>query len=101
MKEIAIRKKALEILTKKGFVCWYPPKVKYKKETDIFGVFDLINIHNKTGVLLIQLTTLPNIRAREKKVKEFLKKNNLSLFCQIWGWNKKKKDFKIINIYGE
>ena len=100
MKEITIRKKALEILIKKGFVCWYPPKVKYKKETDIFGIFDLINIHNKTGVLFIQLTTLHNIRAREKKVKEFLKKNNLSLFCQVWGWDKKKKDFKIINIYG-
>jgi len=100
MKEITIRKKALEILTKKGFVCWYPPKVKYKKETDIFGIFDLINIHNKTGVLFIQLTTLHNIRAREKKVKAFLKKNNLSLFCQVWGWDKKKKDFKIINIYG-
>lgn len=100
MKEATIRKKALEILTGRGFVCWYPPKVRYKKETDIFGVFDLACISNKTGVLFIQLTTLHNIRARERKVKEFLTKNSLSLYCEVWGWNDKEGKFKILNIYG-
>lgn len=100
-REETIRKHALEELTKKGFVCWYPPKVRWKKETDIFGVFDLVGIHNKTGVLFIQLTTLHNIRAREKKVKEFLTKNNLSLYCEVWGYDQKEGKFKILNIYND
>ena len=99
MKEITIRKKALEILASREFVCWYPPKVRYRKETDIFGVFDLVCISNKTGVLFIQLTTLDNIRAREKKVKGFLNKNNLSLYCEVWGYNQKEGKFKILPIY--
>jgi len=100
MKEITIRKKALEILIKKGFVCWYPPKVKWRKKGDIFGCWDLICISNKTGVLFIQLTTLSNIRAREKKVKAFLSKNNISVYSEVWGYSEKNKQFKIISIYG-
>jgi len=98
MKEAAIRKKALEILTNKGYVCWCPAKVKWH-ETDIFGVFDTACLSKKAKILFIQWTDITNIYHRVKKVKNFLKKNNLSLYCEVWGWNPKKKEFKIIYIY--
>ena len=99
MKESLIRKKALEILTNKGYVCWCPTKVKWH-ETDIFGVFDTICISNKkTGVLFIQWTDITNIYHRVKKVKKFLTENNLSLYCEVWGLDPKKGEFKIIYIY--
>ncbi len=102
MKEATIRKKAIDKLTNEGFVCWYPPKVKYRKETDIFGVFDLICISRKCFILFVQLTSLSNIRAREKKVKKFLNKNKIKKFyCEVWGYDNKKKYFKIIKIYGK
>ena len=97
MKEITIRKKVIEILINKGYVCWYPPKVRYKKETDIFGCWDLLAINKKNGqTLLVQFTTLPNIRAREKKVKS----KNIPIYSEVWGWDKKNNKFKIIPIYG-
>jgi len=97
MTEIQIRKKALERLTKQHWVSWYPPRVRWRKEQDIFGVFDLIAV--KTGkVRFIQLTTWHNIRAREKKVKDFLTKNELYLHSEIWGWKEKEKNFGVIII---
>ena len=99
MKEAIIRKKALEILEAKGYICWCPTKVKWH-ETDIFGVFDVICISNKKiGALFIQWTDITNISHRVKKVKNFLKENNLSLYCEVWGLDPKKKKFKIIHIY--
>lgn len=98
MKEAIIRKKALETLRAKGYVCWCPIKTKYH-QSDLFGVFDTVCVHNKKAVLFVQWTTATNISHRVKKVKAFLKENNLSLYCEVWGWNKKKKEFKIINIY--
>ena len=101
MKEAVIRKKVIDILTDKGWICWYPSPVRWKKETDIFGVYDVLAIHKKSGrIKFIQLTTLHNIRARERKVKGFLKKHNLSIYSEVWGYSKKTKEFKIINIYG-
>jgi len=98
MKEAVIRKKALEILKSKGYVCWCPVRVRYH-QTDIFGIFDVACISNKTGVLFIQWTDITNIYHRKKKVKEFLTKNNLSLYCEVWGLNPKTNKFKIIHIY--
>jgi len=96
--ENIIRKKAIEILKDKGFVCWYPPKIKYKKEVDIFGCWDLFSIHKTNGqLLLIQLTTLPNIRAREKKIKA----KGLPVYSEVWGLDNKNNKFKIIQVYGQ
>lgn len=97
MKESKIRQKAIEVLKSKGYVCWYPPKVRYRKEQDVFGVWDILALNNK-GILPIQITTLPNIRAREKKIKAFLKANNISYYSEVWGI-KPDKTFKILSIY--
>jgi hypothetical protein len=99
MKESEIRKKAIEILKKDKWIVWYPAKSKWKKEQDIFGVFDLICIRMWKKMIemkFVQLTTLSNIRAREKKVKKFT--DIISLPAEVWGWNKIKKEFKIIKM---
>jgi len=99
MKEIGIRKEAIKILEKEKWIVWYPSKVRWRKEQDIFGVFDLVCIW-KHMIKFIQLTTLSNIRAREKKIKKFLDKNKVKLYWspEVWGWNNKKKEFKILEV---
>lgn len=105
MKENIIRKKAIEKLVEDNWICWYPYKTRWKKEQDIFSVFDLICLKpNERGqfvgpckIIFIQLTSLSNIRAREKKIKRFLRTNKLKYFpAEVWGYNKKKKEFKIV-----
>ena len=95
MKESEIRKKAIDILEKDGYKVWYPPKVRWRKEGDIWGVFDLIAV-NEGIIRFIQLTTLSNIRARERKVLKFLLESNAKIKGEVWGYDKKKRKFKII-----
>lgn len=100
MKEQQIRKKALEIILKQGGVVWFPYRVKYKVEQDIFGVFDLIVIFPPSNIVFVQLTTKSNIRAREKKIMSFMKGRKVSLYCECWGWDNVNNNFKILHIYG-
>jgi len=102
MKESEIRKKAIKILEQEGYAYWWPKKVKYH-ETDIFGVFDIIAVKKGKDFFcdLIQITTLSNISARVKKVKAWVKKNrvntsNSAVFFQVWGYDKKKREFKSV-----
>ncbi|MFA5355194.1 MAG: hypothetical protein WC302_00430 [Candidatus Paceibacterota bacterium] len=99
MKEALIRKKAVEILAKKGFVYWYPAKVRFK-QNDIFGVFDLVCWRKKSAnIKFVQLTTCSNLSARRKKIQFFMKENKIpakiSVGVEIWGWSQKKREFKI------
>ena len=96
MKESQIRKKALETLEKNHWHCWWPKKVRYQ-ETDVFGIYDILALKGNV-VRWIQITTASNISARRKKIEGFLKSVKSSLPSEVWGWDKKRKDFKIINI---
>lgn len=101
-KESEIRKKAIEILTEKKWITWWPAKVKFK-QNDIFGAFDIICCKKNAGnIKLIQLTTVSNLSARRKKIQAFFKENRInptkSVFgaeVEIWAWNEKNKIFKI------
>ncbi len=93
MKETVIRKKAIYILEKQGYFCWYPKKAKFQ-ETDIFGVFDIL-AGRKSDLRFIQITTLTNISARKKKVSGFMERSKVQLAAEVWGYNKKKKVFRI------
>ncbi len=98
-KESEIRKKAVQILEKQRWIIWWPSRAIFK-QNDIFGIFDLICLKKKVGnIKFIQLTTLSNLSTRRKKIKNFLKKNQISgrnsAEIEIWGWNKNKKEFKI------
>lgn len=91
-KEREIRKKAIEKLTKSGWLTWYPAKVRYK-QNDIFGIIDLLAL-KRNKIRYIQLTTLPNIARQRKKILNFFKKKNVKLPVEIWAWLKKEKKFK-------
>ena len=91
-KEFEIRKKAIRILEEKGWISWYAPKVKYK-QTDIFGIIDVLALNGKRKKN-IQLTTLPNVSAKRKKITNFLKKFKVELPVEIWAWDGKKRKFK-------
>lgn len=97
-KESNIRKKAIEILTDAKWITWFAPKVKFQ-QTDIFGVFDLICWEKASKNLkFIQLTTLPNLSTRKKKIQGFFKKNKItakSVKVEIWAWSSRRKNFKI------
>lgn len=90
--EAKIRKKAIQILEKEKWVVWYPPRVKYK-QTDVFGIIDLLALKRKQRKN-IQLTTLPNVCYKRRKIINFLKKFKIELPVEIWAWDKKKKRFK-------
>ncbi len=91
-KEYLIRKKATEILRREGWITWFGPKVRFK-QTDIFGIIDLMALKGNKQKN-IQLTTLPNVSAKRKKIINFLKKNKVVLPVEIWAWNSRKKEFK-------
>jgi len=91
-----IRKKAVELLRKEGWITWYPSRAKYK-QNDIFGIIDLLAVKKKK-MKKIQLTTLPNVSAKRKKITNFLKKNKVEMTVEIWGWSSKKKSFRIEKI---
>jgi len=91
-KEATTRKKAIQVLEKEGFICWYPAKVKYK-QNDIFGIIDLLAIKGRK-MKKIQLTTLQNVSVRRKKIMSFLKKFKVELPVEIWAWDQKRREFR-------
>jgi len=94
--EAEIRKRAIKILTNKNWICWYPSRARYK-QNDIFGIIDLLAIKGKR-LKKIQLTTLPNVSTKRKKIKSFFKKTRAKLSVEIWAWSNKNKRFKIEKI---
>ncbi|HUW71930.1 MAG TPA: hypothetical protein VMV66_01900 [Candidatus Humimicrobiaceae bacterium] len=98
-KESEIRKKAVQILEKKKWLIWWPSRAIFK-QNDIFGIFDLICLKKKIGsIKFVQLTTLSNLSTRRKKIKNFLEEYQLSkqssADIEVWGWDKRKREFKI------
>lgn len=91
-KEAEIRKRALQMLNGEKWVCWYPKKVKFH-ETDVFGIVDLLALRGKQRKN-VQLTTLPNVSAKRKKITNFLKKYKVEFPVEIWAWCQKKKEFR-------
>ena len=97
-KEKDIRKKAVEILTKENWICWYPAKAKFK-QNDVFGIIDLLAVRKKS-LKKVQLTTLSNISTRRKKITCFLKENKIQMTVEVWGWCQRQKKFKKEKIKG-
>lgn len=91
-KEALIRKKAIQELRDNGWVTWYPCKVRFK-QTDVFGIIDVLALKGKRRKN-IQLTTLPNISTRRKKITNFLEKFKVELPVDIWAWDQQKRKFR-------
>lgn len=96
MKESVIRKKAIAILKEENYLTWYPSPVRWKKEIDIFGVFDIVAVKHMKVPRFIQITTLSNISARKHKIEKIFKKMLPLMGIEVWGYDKKKKKFKIV-----
>ncbi|PIZ89446.1 MAG: hypothetical protein COX89_01550 [Candidatus Nealsonbacteria bacterium CG_4_10_14_0_2_um_filter_37_10] len=92
-KEIETKKKAIQELISRGWLIWYPSKIRYK-QNDIFGIIDLLALKRRK-MRYIQLTTLPNLARQRKKILNFFKKEKVKLPVEIWVWLQKKKKFKI------
>ena len=95
MKESIIRKKAIDKLKGEGWTTWWPAKVKFH-ESDVFGCYDILACKGNK-VRWIQITSLSNIRARERKIVGFLRASGARLPSEVWGL-RKDKTFKIIKI---
>jgi hypothetical protein len=93
MKEKSIRKKVVDRLEKKGFICWYAAKAKFQSN-DIFNVFDVIAVKGKE-LKFIQLTSCKNTAARRKKINKFLKETGADLDWAIWCYDTKNRVLKI------
>ena len=91
-KENYTRRKLIKSLEDEGWVCWYPPKVKFK-QSDVFGIIDVLALR-RNQKKNIQLTTLPNVAARRKKITAFLVNNQVALPVEIWSWHPRKKNFR-------
>jgi hypothetical protein len=96
-KEGLIRKKVIDILENNDWITWYPAKVRYKQQNDVFGIIDLLAIKKKQRKN-VQITTLSNLSNRRKKIKNFLKKSKVEMTIEIWAWNSVKKIFKVEKI---
>lgn len=96
--ESVIRKKAIQILSKEGWITWCPSRARFK-QNDVFGIIDILAVKKKT-MKKIQLTTLSNVSVRRKKIASFLKNNDIEMTVEIWGWSKKKKMFKKEKVTG-
>ncbi len=98
-KESEIRKKAIQILNKGGWITWHPSRARFK-QNDIFGIIDLLAVKKKK-MKKIQLTTLSNLSVKRKKITNFLQKNGVEMMVEIWAWSKKKKQFKKERLNGK
>ena len=91
-KEKYTRRKLIKSLENEGWICWAPPKVKFR-QSDVFGIIDVLALRRNQRKN-IQLTTLPNVAARRKKITAFLVSNQVTLPVEIWAWHPRKKNFK-------
>ena len=63
------------------------------QQTDVFGIIDILALRRKEKKN-IQLTTLPNVSAKRKKITDFLTKFKVYLTVEIWAWDNKRKIFR-------
>ena len=75
MKEKELKKLLKQELIAKGYANWWPAKVRFY-QNDIFGVYDCI-AWNGENLLLIQMTTKPNVSARKKKILDYFHTLNM------------------------
>lgn len=107
MTEQKIKRIVRDKLESEGELVWYPavsrfaPKFNYcdkqHSAKDIFTIFDCVSVKG-SRVRYIQYTSKGNIRAREKKIRNFCEKWNLKFkHAEVWGVDS-KTDITIIRI---
>lgn len=97
MKEKDIRDTVIQKLGNEGWISWWPRRVRFIKEQDMFGVWDLIAM-KKNKIRLIQYTTKGNMKAREHKIRAWMELYGITFKGEVWGWDGKKGKFKITRL---
>lgn len=97
MTEKELRVLITEIASSDGWICWFAPRVKFRKQQDIFSIWDGVMAKNK-NIKFIQFTTIENKSSHIKKIKEFKRIYNLTHNGELWCYNKKTREFEITNI---
>ena len=95
MTEKELRDNVCEKLGHDGWICWFAPRVKFRKQQDIFTLWDGVAAKHG-GIRFIQFTTKSNKSSHVTKIKQFKKIYNLSHRGELWLWDQKKRDFEII-----
>lgn len=100
MTEKQIKEKAIYSLKQNDWLYWFPPKVKYFKETDIFGIFDCVCIDRKSGEIhFVQITELSHLSHRRTKILSYFKEHNVFVpNAWVWAWDKKNQVFFKVKI---
>jgi hypothetical protein len=86
-----IEKLALEILKKRKYLVWKPPKVKFYSQ-DILGFFDIIALSKKD----LKLIQVQKGRLRPYKVKKIFKLHKpKKISYEVWVYDPHLKNFRI------
>lgn len=95
--ENVIKNKVKLKLAEDGYVFWSAAKAMYQS-SDIFGIFDCIAAKKNAinELRFIQYTSVKNMAARRRKIRQFFISNNLFIPSELWGYENGK--FKIENI---
>lgn len=95
--ENIIRKAGKLKLALDGYVCWTGAKAMYQS-SDIFGIFDVIAAKKNAinEIRLIQWTSIKNMGARRRKIRQFFLTNNLFIPSELWGYEYGKWKIEII-----
>jgi len=93
MTEYDLRKKARKICEKRGWRCWFAPRVKFSTAQDIFNAFDMLVLFQNNEVGFIQITTRDHLANRHKKIAAIFADSGFPRFCSIWAYDKQKKLF--------
>lgn len=102
MTERDIEKKARAKMDRSGWAYWFPP-FAWKRERDIFGVFDFVAI-TPAGYLFVQLTSVQHISDRQKKIWAWEQQKKIILptgSAEVWAWDKNKSKFVVRALAGE
>jgi len=95
MKEKDLRDYITEKLGREKWVCWWSPRVKFRKQQDIFTIWDGVAAKDNK-IKFIQFTTKSNKSSHIKKISEFKKLYQLSHSGELWLWDGKKNEFEVM-----
>lgn len=80
-----------------GWVWWTAPRMKFRKQQDIFGMWDGVACKGKE-IKFIQFTTKSNKSGHIKKIKQIKQLYNLSHKGELWLWDSKCNNWEVVNV---
>lgn len=92
-------KKIRDFLTEKlgleGWICWWSPRVAYRKQQDIFSIWDGVAARGDE-VKFIQFTTKQHKSDHLAKIRKYMALYGLSHHGELWLYDTKTRGFEIV-----